>query len=358
MGSIRIISPGLLTMVQDNGRYGYQQYGVPVSGVMDNYSHRLGNILIGNDEFEAVLEATMVGPKVEFLDDMAIAITGGNLSPAINGRAVPLWETVLVHRGDLLEFGGLKTGCRCYIALSGGIDVPVVMGSKSTYTRANLGGYNGRVLKAGDIVKTGNPGQSIGLLNGRKIPAEHVPDYSDTCEVRVVPGPQDNHFTAEGMKTFLSEQYRVTNQCDRMGYRLQGRPIAHKKGSDIISDGIAMGAIQVTGDGQPIIMMADRQTTGGYTKIANVITADLPKVAQAKPGDIIKFVSVSIDRAQQLMREIESNISRIKQSLAIPNIISTRQFRITVNGRHYDVTVDEMAAAYWRNENAKSGESS
>jgi antagonist of KipI len=352
MGRIRIVSPGPMTLVQDNGRYGYQQFGVPVSGVMDSYSHRLGNMLVGNREYEAVLEVTMKGPQIEFLDDMAIAITGGDLSPIVNGNTIPMWETVLVRTGDRLDFRGLKTGCRCYIAISGGIDVPVVMGSKSTYTRGSLGGYKGRSLRAGDIIKTGNPDQDIRPLNGQRVPPEFVPNYSSNMEIRVVTGPQDDYFTAAGMETFLSEHYRITNECDRMGYRLSGRPIEHLKNSDIISDGIAMGAVQVPGDGQPIIMMADRQTTGGYTKIANVIAVDLPKVAQAKPGDIIRFVKVSVNQAQQLLHEMESNIARLKNALAVSRIISSRYLSITVNGRHYNVTVDQLDMPDWRSADA------
>ena len=289
MGSIKIISPGLLTLVEDSGRYGYQQYGVPVSGVMDTFSHRVSNILVGNDELEAVLEVTMMGPHIEFSDQMVIAVTGGNLSPELNGAAIPMWESILVQKGDQLTFRGLKSGCRSYIAFSGGISVPDIMGSKSTYTRGNIGGYEGRALKTGDVLEIGTPRENLNKLSGRKTPAEFIPVYPNTIELKVTIGPQDDCFTPEGMQTFLSSIYDVTNEFDRMGYRLSGEKIQHVEGGDIISDGIAMGAVQVPGHGQPIIMLADRQTTGGYTKIANVIWTDLPKIAQAKPGDKIRF---------------------------------------------------------------------
>ena len=182
MGNVKIINPGLLTLIEDSGRYGYQQYGVPVSGVMDTFSHRVSNILVGNDELEAVLEATMMGPQIEFMDQMAIAITGGNLSPVINGRAVPMWESIIVNKGDLLSFQGLRSGCRSYIAFSGGIKVPEVMGSKSTYTRGKIGGFKGRPLKAGDILEVGTPIESPARLGGRKTPPEFGPEYSTTLQ--------------------------------------------------------------------------------------------------------------------------------------------------------------------------------
>ena len=342
MGSVKVINPGLLTLIEDSGRHGYQQYGVPVSGVMDSFSHRVSNILVGNHELEAVLEVTMMGPQLEFMDQMAIAITGGDLSPAVNGRTVPMWESIVINKGDRLSFQGLKSGCRSYIAFSGGINVPEVMGSKSTYTRGKIGGIEGRALKAGDILEIGTPTESPASLGGRKTPPEFIPEYSTTMELRVTLGPQEDCFTADGINTFLSEFYEVTNECDRMGYRLKGKNIEHVKGGDIISDGIAMGAVQVPGHGQPIIMLADRQTTGGYTKIANVIWADLPKVAQAKPGDKIKFVKVTVPEAQQLLREMEDRISAIKKACVSREVVSTRLLRLKIDGKTYEVKVEEL----------------
>lgn len=342
MGNVKIINPGLITLVEDSGRYGYQQYGVPVSGVMDSYSYRLGNILVGNKEGAAVLEAAMMGPTIEFSDQMVIAITGGNLSPTLNGSSIPMWQSILVNKGDRLIFTGLRAGCRSYIAFSGGIDVPEVMGSKSTYTRGRIGGYNGRALKSGDLLGVGHPGEDPGRLSGIKVPDEYIPDYPNTLELRVIIGPQDDHFTLEGMQAFLSEQYEVTSECDRMGYRLKGKKIEHVKGGDIISDGIAMGAVQVPGHGQPIIMLADRQTTGGYTKIANVISVDLPKIAQAKPGDRIKFVKVTVRKAQQMLREMEDKIAAVKKACVPRKVVTTRLLRLRIDGKCYNVKVEEI----------------
>lgn len=341
VGKIKIFKSGLLTLIQDKGRNGYQQYGVSVSGVMDSFSHRAANILVGNSENEATFEATIIGPGIEFADDMVIAVTGGDMSPEINKRPIPMWKSVLVKAGDQLEFKAIKTGCRCYIAFAGGIDVPSIMGSKSTYTRGNIGGHEGRALKVGDVINITEPKKSLKELSGNWM-SQDVYSYTNSIEIRVVAGPQEDAFTYEGLKTFYSSEYTVSNECDRMGYRLSGNEIQHKEGADIISDGITMGAIQVPGHGMPIIMMADRQTTGGYTKIANVITVDLPKVAQAKPGDKFTFRKVSIQEAHKLLREVEDKINSLKSQCQSRKIISTREFYLRVNGKSYEVKVDEI----------------
>lgn len=343
MGQIKIIKPGLLTTVQDLGRSGYQQYGVTVSGVMDNVSARLANILVGNDEGEGLLEVTMLGPEIEFLADIVIAITGGDLLPVLNNHAVAMGKSLLVKKGDKLAFRGIKNGCRSYIAFSGGIEVPILMGSKATFTRGSIGGHEGRALKAGDLLTIGEPRDALNLLTGRVL-QENWYEYSHTIELRVVLGPQEDAFTEAGLKTFFSSQYGVTNECDRMGYRLEGERIEHKKGGDIISDGIAMGAIQIPSHGNPIIMMADRQTTGGYTKIGNVITVDLPKVAQAKPGDKIIFKEVALEEAHALLRDLEGKIGAFKQQCSIKEreVIKSRKFHLKINGKPYEVMVEEL----------------
>lgn len=314
MGKILVNKPGLLTTVQDAGRVGYQQFGVPVSGVMDQMSHQLANLLVGNGENKAVLEITLMGPELTFEDDAVIAIAGGDLNAQLEGEPLPLWTSVLVKGGSKLVFKGIKKGCRAYLAVAGGVEVPPVMGSSSTYTRGQMGGYDGRALKAGDLVETGRPVSSLENLANRSVAPEHC-EYNKQIELRVIPGPQDDAFTPEGIETFYNATYDVTNQCDRMGYRLQGEKITHITGGDIISDGIAMGAIQVPGHGMPIIMMADRQTTGGYTKIANVISVDLPKMAQAKPGDQITFHRISVEEAQELLVKQEQTMQAYRDQL-------------------------------------------
>lgn len=342
MGEIRIKNPGLLTLIQDSGRYGYQQFGVPVSGVMDSFSHRIANILVGNNENEALLEATMLGPEIEFMNDFLIAITGGDLSPVLNGNPIPMWESICVRKGDTLGFGQIKNGCRSYIAFAGGIQVEKVMGSRSTYVKAKIGGLHGRNLKSGDILIIDNVENNLNSIKHRRLPSEYTPTYPQNIEVRVVLGPQDDYFTEEGVEKFLSSEYKVTNECDRMGYRLEGEVIEHVNGADIISDGINFGAIQIPSHGQPIIMMADRQTAGGYTKIANIISIDLPKIAQAKLGDCISFKKVSIYEAQRLLEKAEEDISIIKENCINKNIVNTCEILLKVNGKEYNVKVEEV----------------
>ncbi|MBF8982550.1 biotin-dependent carboxyltransferase family protein [Lutibacter sp. B2] len=339
MGTIKIINPGFLTTVQDQGRYGYQQFGVPVSGVMDNFSHRIANILVRNYELEAVLEVTMLGPQIEIQSNEIISITGGDLSPRINGQEISMWRSIKVNEGDILSFAGMKNGCRSYIAFSGGIDVPIIMGSKSTYMKGKIGGYEGRNLKAGDLL---NIEQSEKLFKERMVPNKYIPKYTNEFHVCVILGPQDEYFTDKGIQTFLSNQYTVTNECDRMGFRLDGEEIEHVEGADIISDGIGFGAIQIPGHGKPIIMMADRQTTGGYTKIANVISSDLYKIAQAKPGDKIGFEKISVEEAQTILKKEEEKIDVIKKECCCREIISSKNYSLRINGKSYDVKVEEI----------------
>ncbi len=298
--SITILSPGLLTTVQDFGRIGYQQFGVPVSGVVDPRAMSIANILVDNPEDEAVLECTMLGPQIRFDAPNAIAITGGDLGPTIDNQPIPNYAAIRVEAGQVLRFAGLRSGCRAYIAFAGGLDIAPVMGSRSTYTKAKSGGVEGRKLQKDDVIKFRKPNPDLRGLNIRHISPEFVPRLE--YKLRVVLGPQDDMFTEHGIETFLSESYVVTPEFDRMGCRLDGEIIEHKgESGDIISDGIAFGAIQVPTAGKPIIMLSDRQTTGGYTKIANVISADFRILAQLKAGDRVRFAQVSVAAAQDAL---------------------------------------------------------
>lgn len=297
--SITVLNPGLLTTVQDLGRVGYQQFGVSVSGVMDPRAAAIGNILVGNPQGEAVLECTLMGPQLKFETDEVIAVTGGDLSPTLDGQPVPSYAALAVKAGQTLRFGAPKAGCRAYIAFAGGLDIPLVMGSRSTYMKAAIGGFEGRKLQKGDALGLRAPVAGYANLHQRAIAPEFVPRPVYT--LRVVLGPQDDAFTPEGVATFLGSEYTVTNEFDRMGCRMDGPAIQHKNGGDIISDGIAFGAIQVPGSGKPILMGADRQTTGGYTKIATVISADFRLLAQLKAGDKVRFEAVSVQAAQQAL---------------------------------------------------------
>lgn len=297
--SITILNPGLLTTIQDQGRVGYQQFGVPVSGAMDPRSAAFANILVGNGVEEAVLECTMLGPQIRFDADNCFAVCGGDLGAALNGTAIQTYRAYQAKAGDVLKFAMPKSGCRAFIAFAGGLDVPEVMGSRSTYMKAKIGGLEGRKLAKEDVIPFKAPKAVLKDMDDRHL----YPEFQTQKDyrIRVVMGPQDDYFTDAGIETFLSGTYTVTQEFDRMGCRLEGDAIAHKEGGDIISDGISFGAIQIPSSGKPIIMLADRQTTGGYTKIANVITADFRIMAQLKAGDRVHFEKISIQEAQDIL---------------------------------------------------------
>lgn len=286
MAKIKLLNPGMFTTIQDLGRFGFQKYGMPVSGAMDTHSLKLANFLVGNNPDEACFECTALGPTIEFQAKSFISICGADMQAAINDKQIEMYKTISVKKSDVLRFKGLKNGFRTYIAFAGGLDVPLVMGSKSTYIRGKIGGINGRQIKQGDEIKLG---RSIKNIEIKQISKDQIPVYNDFFEARIIPGPEADHFTIKGLTTFLYSEYTLSAQCDRMGYRLSGEKLEHKLSADIISSGVAFGTIQVPAHGEPIIMMADRQTTGGYTRIANVISADLPYLAQLKPGDKIRF---------------------------------------------------------------------
>lgn len=341
-------SAGFFTTVQDLGRYKYQAFGVPVSGAMDQKSLKVANLLVDNEINESVLEVTMLGPTLEFTHENIIAITGGDLMPHINNLPISMNTAICCHKGDVLSFGGVKSGSRAYIAFAGGLELPNVMGSKSTYVKAGIGGLRGGKLEKNDEVGFKNPKTYIDGISNRSISIED--DYGDEIKLRVVLGPQDDCFTDEGINTFFNSTYTVTNEFDRMGCRLNGNIIKHKKDGNIISDGIAFGAIQVPSNGMPIIMLADRQTIGGYTKIANVISVDLPKLAQAKPGDKISFSNISIEKAQELYIEDIKQLENLKKKLEEVhnetmqgcNKYTIKTYNVAVNNKKYNVSIEEI----------------
>jgi len=276
-----------------------------VAGAMDPFALQAANALVGNSLGEAVLEISIVGPALRATASCLIAVTGADLSLRVNGRPLPLWMAIFVRRGWIIEFGERKNGCRAYLAVAGGIEVSPIMGSRSTYLRGGFGGFQGRALREGDLIPVGQTAFHLPSLAGREFPPDRIPNYSDTPEVHVVLGPQDNYFTEEGKAAFLSSEYKVSPISDRMGYRLQGAEIAHQARADIISDGIVLGAVQVPADKQPIVLMADRQTTGGYPKIATVISAGIPLLAQCMPGvSTVTFKAIAVEEAQACYREM------------------------------------------------------
>ncbi|WP_404460028.1 biotin-dependent carboxyltransferase family protein [Sutcliffiella horikoshii] len=302
----QVMKPGLLTTVQDLGRTGYQEFGMVVAGAMDNYALQIGNLLVGNDKGEAALEVTIMGPELKALEDVVVAICGGNLSPKVNGKQAPMWKSFKVKKGELIEFGRPVEGARAYICVEGGFDVPVVMGSKSTYLKAQIGGFQGRALEKDDVLY-GDPSNEA--ATGRSIHRGEIPSYKKEIEIRVCLGPHLDAFHESSVETFLFSTYEVTPQSDRMGYRLKGPKIEHKTSADIISEAIPLGGIQVPADGSPILLMADRQTTGGYTRIATVISYDIPLLAQAQPGTQIRFREVTVEEAQTLYQKRAKLIS-------------------------------------------------
>ncbi|MCK4435754.1 biotin-dependent carboxyltransferase family protein [Candidatus Bathyarchaeota archaeon] len=312
MRLFKVNKPGLFTTVQDLGRYGFQRYGVPVSGAMDNFAFTLANYLVGNRSNDACLEMTLLGSELEFLSDSWVAITGANLSPALNGEEVACWQTLAVHNEDVLSFGRSQCGCSAYLAVRGGINVPLVMNSRSTYVRGGFGGFRGRQLKMGDVVEGFETGR---LKKGFCLPKEFVPFYPNELEVEVVFGPQSEYFTNEGREVFLSSDYVVTVESDRMGYRLDGSKVERKGSLDMVSDAIPVGSIQVPKSGKPIIIMRDAQTTGGYPKIGVVTTPDVSLLGQVKPNDKVKFSQTSPSRARAGLLEYMRDLQNVRNML-------------------------------------------
>jgi antagonist of KipI len=312
MSAIQVIHSGFFTTVQDGGRFGYQKAGVSVGGVMDSFASRLANLLVGNDPNEATLEITMSGPTLRFETDALIAICGGSFRCTLNGESVSMWKPLVARSGDILSIGACQNGYRAYVAFAGGLNIPLVMNSRSTHVQAHIGGFHGRSLQPGDVlplrsntltipespIRWGIAFSERNYINGkRKI-------------VRVVEGQEYHMFTEQSQKRFFSSVYEVTTQSDRMGYRLQGQALERMMNQEMISEAVTFGTIQVPKNGQPIVLMADCQTTGGYPRIAQVIRIDLPILAQARPGDHVKFEKVSWQEARRLYVEQEQEIKK------------------------------------------------
>ena len=295
---IKVIAPGVLTTVQDGGRFGHQAAGIPEAGAMDRASLALANRLAGNPADAAALELTAFGGTFEFDGDGTIALTGADMHPLRNGSPVPMNLAIEMEPGDRLELGAAEKGVRTYLAVSGGIDVPVVLGSRSTDLKSRLGGLEGRKLKAGDVLESGAAALAeaqepfFGPVLQRLAQAANPEGIT---QIRFLFGPQDAMFSEEAKRTFTESIYTLSAACDRMGYRLEGPAVLSRNGTDILSEGICFGSIQVPANGQPIVMMADHPTTGGYAKIGTVLSEDLPLMAQLGPGKRICFVPVTLE---------------------------------------------------------------
>ena len=341
MTMFRIINAGPLSTVQDFGIKGYLKYGMPSAGAMDLFSFRIANILVGNLEGDAAIEFTLQGPEIELEADTVIAVTGGRCNPCLDGFPIPMWQSVFVKKGSIIDCGMVGEGFRGYIAFAGGIDVPEVLGSRSTYLKAAVGGFKGRKLAVADELKVNSP-HNLDNLAGCLLPKDLIPSFDTEQELRVILGPQDDLFFQSSIEVFLNSIYEITPQSDRMGYRLKGPTIKHKNGADIITDGIPHGAIQVPGEGQPIIMLSDKQATGGYAKVATVISIDLNKVAQLKPGDNIRFRSVTLEEAHKALDRQEKVINNIKALFNESRQRKVRQLKFRIANEDYFVTVEEI----------------
>ena len=335
---ISVENGGVLTTVQDGGRFGYEQYGLSTSGPMDQRAFALANVLVGNDPNEAALEITILGPTLRFTEPAVIAVTGADLSLRVNGESADTYRALAVKAGDTVSFGAPVSGCRAYLAVAGGLDVPALLGSRSTLTKFHIGGYQGRRLEKGDTLALRRCVSTLPNMALRRLEVPRPAGSPRT--VRVILGPQDDRFTDQGIRDFLGGIYTVGKDFDRMGYRLEGPAVTHKTDGNIISDGIAIGSIQVPSDGHPIVMMADHQTVGGYTKIATVITVDLPVIGQSKAGDQLRFEKISVDEAQRLYAAWREELASLRRKLEAPEP-AERTYRVRVNGLTFDIQVEE-----------------
>lgn len=306
---------GPFTTVQDLGRVGHQAAGIPVSGALDPVALRIANALVGNTGGEAVLEIRLAGPVLKVEAPRVRAALCGTSAPlqilAPEPREVPAWQSVTLERGTLFRVPALKDSVTAYLGVEGGFDVPQILGSRSTCLRAGFGGLEGRALADGDTL----PLALDELSDRTDLRLTRRPDLGPPATIRVVLGPQDDYFSKASIGALLEAEFHVTNEADRMGMRLSGPKLAHEKGYDITSDGIATGAIQVPGDGQPIILLADHQTTGGYPKIATVISADLPALGRMAPGAVVRFSAVSVKEAQDIHIADQCRISEMLRAL-------------------------------------------
>ena len=301
MPAVIVIKPGLLTTIQDRGRWGLQARGVPVAGPMDPCSHRVANALVGNPPDAATLEITLIGPELEFEDERVLAVAGAEFSVSVDDRKQPPNAPFVVKRGGRLGFGGRARGARAYLAISGGVAVPPVMGSRATHLVSRLGGLGGRALRAGDRLPLGD----IHLPSSARLLRALSPEIQTgllappdaRARIRVLPGPQREHFSSDALDALQSASYVVSTSSDRMGFRLEGPILERVRGREMISDATPLGALQVPASGQPVLLMADRQTTGGYPKIATVITADIGIAGQLAPGDRISFEVSTLQQA-------------------------------------------------------------
>lgn len=303
--SLEVIEVSALATIQDSGRTGWRRFGVPASGPMDAFAFRAANALAGNSPNHAVIEIGMGDITFRALYDCVISIAGVGYDLSIYIWDFPLWSSYYVRAGWTIRLNKLDFGMWAYLAISGGLQTQPILGSSSTYLRGHFGGLDGRQLQVGDILKSGRPSRSLNELAARTLPEEALPAYNENPVVDVILGPQEKYFTNESIATFMSHEYSVSPTSDRMGYRLEGTALTHRSQAELISEGMTMGAIQIPSNGQPIVMMADCPTTGGYPKIGTVASADLPLLAQCVPNKSrIRFRETTVAKAQKKYRAL------------------------------------------------------
>lgn len=310
---IEVVAAGPLTTVQDLGRPGWRAFGMPVAGAADRQALVAANLLAGNPPGAAALELTLQGGAFVFAEPAYAALAGADLRATLDGAPVRAWSAFPVRAGARLALGAAVAGVRAYLAVRGGVDVPPVLGSRSTYARARVGGQEGRALRPGDRLPVG--AASSAPAGPRALGPSAVPRYEGQLELRVLLGPQDDAFTARGCETLLGADFRVTDRSDRMGWRLDGPVIELAGGADIVSDALLPGAVQVPGDGRPIVMGVDAPTVGGYAKIATVIGPDLARLAQARPGAVVRFRRVAEAEAVEALRHEREAWARLAAAL-------------------------------------------
>jgi biotin-dependent carboxylase-like uncharacterized protein len=315
--ALKVVAPGLMTTLQDLGRPGYQRLGIPVSGALDPVSLRAANLLCANPPGTGALEIAYQGPTLRVATDrVRVAYAGGDAPIEVlpagggTGRRVPAWQSMSLNKGESIRIGALSGAAIGYLAVEGGFDVAPVLGSQSTFVRGGLGGFDGRALQAGDVLPLKRARAEA--LEERMLPPA---DLRPPKRFRVVFGPQDDYFTEQGRRTLLESAFTVSPASDRMGMRLAGPALEHAKGYNIVSDGIAPGSIQVPGNGAPIVLLADRQTTGGYPKIATVISADLPALGRLTPGSRLSFEAVDIEAAEAAHRRFRADMEALGRRL-------------------------------------------
>jgi antagonist of KipI len=317
---IRIRQAGLQTTVQDLGRAGRQADGVPVCGAMDTVALRVANMLAGNDDGAAALEMTIIGPAITFEAPMVVALAGADLGARLDNHSLPCWHAARVRAGSTLTFAGAASGCYAYLAVGGGIDVPQVLGARSTYVRGHFGGVEGRPLRTGDVLSAGRPLSTV--VESSEVAKWGVSSavrdtYRVGAPIRLLDGTHAHLLDDRSRERLVSADFRVSTQSDRMGYRLSGQPLALESAVELLSEGVTLGTMQLPPGGEPIVLLADRQTTGGYPRIAHVAMADVPAFVQRRPGDVVRFTRCSLEEGQDAVVAQEEALERLRRSIAI-----------------------------------------